>query len=146
MMHAQGTVGSYVKQIAEALQYAHDHKVVHRDVKPENMLIGEHNEILLSDFGVALIAHSSRYQSTKDLAGTISYMAPEQIQGHPRPASDQYSLGIVVYEWLAGIVPFYGSFNEIAVKHNVTPPPPLREHRPTLPLDLEKVISIVLAK
>src|SRR5262249_15193916 len=96
------TVVDYIKQIAQALQYAHDRKVVHRDVKPENMLIGEHNEILLSDFGIALIAHSSHYDSTKDMAGTIAYMAPEQIAAHPRPASDQYSLGIVAYEWLSG--------------------------------------------
>jgi serine/threonine protein kinase/Tol biopolymer transport system component len=150
--HARGTrlpvstVIGYVQQIAEALQYAHDHKVVHRDVKPENMLIGEHGEILLSDFGIALIAHSSHYQSVRDLAGTIAYMAPEQIQAHPRPASDQYSLGIVAYEWLCGTCPFHGTFPEIAVKHSVTPPPLLREHLPTLLPDVEQVILMALAK
>src|SRR5437667_436411 len=70
------TVVGYVKQIAQGLQYAHDRKVIHRDIKPENMLISENNEILLSDFGIALIAQSSQYQSTKDMAGTIAYMAP----------------------------------------------------------------------
>ncbi len=116
------TIISYVKQVADALQYAHDQRLVHRDIKPENMLIGRRGEILLSDFGIALVAQSSRYQGTQDMAGTVAYMAPEQIQAHPRPASDQYSLGIVVYEWLCGDRPFHGSFTEIAIKHSVVPP------------------------
>src|SRR6266853_3911648 len=92
------TMLSYVKQIAPALQYAHFQKIIHRDVKPENMLLGRRNEILLSDFGIALVAQSSHYHSTQsiqDLAGTIAYMAPEQIQSQAVPASDQYSLAIV---------------------------------------------------
>jgi eukaryotic-like serine/threonine-protein kinase len=140
------TVVEYVKQIAEALQYAHDCKVVHRDIKPENMLISEENTILLSDFGIALIAQSSRNQSTKDMAGTIAYMAPEQISARPRSASDQYSLGIVAYEWLCGTQPFHGSFAEIAIKHSVTPPQPLREHLLMLSPDIEYVILKSLAK
>jgi serine/threonine protein kinase len=140
------TVVDYIKQVAQALQYAHDRKVVHRDVKPENMLIGEYNEILLSDFGIALIAQSSHYQSTKDMAGTIAYMAPEQIAAHPRPASDQYSLGIVAYEWLCGALPFHGSLAEIAIKHSVTQPPSLCEQSPELPAGVEQVIGIALAK
>src|SRR5207237_4226726 len=104
------TVVNYVKQVADALQHAHDEKLIHRDIKPENMLIGRRNEVLLSDFGIALIAQTSRYQSTQDVIGTVAYMAPEQIQGKPRPASDQYALGIVVYEWLSGDRPFHGSF------------------------------------
>lgn len=136
----------YVKQIADALQYAHDEKLVHRDVKPENMLLGRRGEILLSDFGIALITQSSRYQSTFDMAGTMAYMAPEQIQGKPRPASDQYSLGIVVYEWLSGIRPFQGSFTEIVGQHLSVPPPPLRGKVPTLLPDVEQVIMTALAK
>ena len=89
----------YVKQVASALQYAHDQKLIHRDVKPENMLLGRNNEVLLSDFGIALVSQNSLSQSTEDLViGTMSYMSPEQIQGKPRPASDQYALGVVVYE------------------------------------------------
>lgn len=139
-------VVSYVKQIAEALSYAHEHKLIHRDVKPENMLIGRHEEVLLSDFGIALIAQSSRYQGTHDLAGTIGYMAPEQIQAHPRPASDQYALGVVVYEWLSGDRPFHGSFTEIAAKHATASPPPLRQKRITIPPDVEHVVMTALAK
>src|SRR5256714_184769 len=139
-------VVTYVKQVADALQYAHDKKLIHRDVKPENILLGRRNEILLSDFGIAIVAQSSRYQSTQDMAGTIAYMAPEQIQAHPRPASDQYSLGIVIYEWLTGERPFHGSFTEIAIKHSVVPPPPLREKLPTISPVIEQVVLTALAK
>ncbi|HLG77718.1 MAG TPA: protein kinase, partial [Ktedonobacteraceae bacterium] len=136
----------YVRQVASALQYAHSEKVIHRDIKPENMLLGRNNEILLSDFGIATMSQSSRYQNTVDIVGTVAYMAPEQIQGKPHPASDQYSLGIVVYEWLSGVRPFQGSFTEIAVQHAVTPPPPLREKVPDIPPDVEQVLQIALAK
>ncbi len=151
--HPKGTrppleaIVSYVRQIAEALQYAHDQRLIHRDIKPENMLLGRNNEALLSDFGIALVTQSSRYPtSTQDVAGTISYMAPEQIQAHPRPASDQYSLGIVVYEWLSGNRPFQGSFTEIAVKHTLAPPPPLREQVPSLSPAIESVVMTALNK
>jgi serine/threonine protein kinase len=140
------TVVSYVKQVARALQYAHDRKVIHRDIKPENMLIGENNEILLSDFGIALVAQSSHYQSTKDMAGTIAYMAPEQISSHPRPSSDLYSLGIVAYEWLCGTRPFDGSYAEVAIKHSVTEPLSPREYLPTLSPDVAYVVLVALAK
>ncbi len=140
------TIISYVRQVAAALQYAHEQKLIHRDVKPENMLLGRHSEVLLSDFGIAIITQSSHYQDTQDMAGTIAYMAPEQIQAHPRPASDQYALGIVVYEWLCGARPFTGSFTEIAVKHAMTPPPSLRQRLPTIPTEVEQVVLTALAK
>ena len=135
-----------VKQVADALHYAHGQKLIHRDVKPENMLVGRRNEILLSDFGIALVTQSSRYQNTLDIVGTAAYMSPEQIQGKPRPASDQYSLAVVVYEWLTGERPFHGSFTEIAVQHAVAPPPPLREKIPTLSPEVERVVLTALAK
>ena len=143
------TVVSYVRQIASALQYAHEQKIIHRDVKPENMLIGRQHEILLSDFGIALVAQSSHYESTQgiqELAGTIAYMAPEQIQSQAGPASDQYSLAVVTYEWLSGARPFQGSFAEVAVKHTMVAPPPLREKVPTLPAEVEAVVMKALAK
>src|SRR5437667_10980602 len=116
---------STVKQVAEALQYAHDQKFIHRDVKPENMLVGRREEVLLSDFGIATIAHSSASLSAQPSVGTIGYMAPEQIEGHARPASDQYALGVVVYEWLCGERPFEGSVSEVLVQHLSIPPLPL---------------------
>jgi len=139
-------VVSSVKQAADALHYAHSQKLIHRDVKPENMLVGRHNEILLSDFGIALVTQSSRYQGTRDVVGTVAYMSPEQIQGKPRPASDQYSLAVVVYEWLTGERPFHGSFTEIAVQHAVMSPPPLRVKIPTISPEVERVVLTALAK
>ncbi len=140
------TLVTYVTQVADALQYAHQEKLIHRDIKPENMLLGRNNEVLLSDFGIAIMVQTSRLQHPQDAAGTIAYMAPEQIQAHPSPASDQYALGVVVYEWLSGDRPFHGSHTEIAIKHALTPPPSLREKVPTIPPAVEHVVVKALAK
>ncbi len=137
---------SYVKQIASALQYAHDAKVIHRDVKPENLLLGPEQEVLLSDFGTAQIVQTASYQSTRETAGTVAYMAPEQLQGKPRFASDQYALGVLVYEWLSGDRPFYGSFTEVASQHVLVPPPPLYNKVPTLSPAIEEVVMTALNK
>src|SRR3989441_10915568 len=127
------TVVSYVTQVAEALQYAHQEKLIHRDIKPENMLLGRNNEVLLSDFGIAIMIQSSRSQHPQDTAGTIAYMAPEQLRGKPSPASDQYALGIAVYEWLCGDRPFHGTFAELHSQHLSVAPPPLHERVPSIP-------------
>ncbi len=139
------TVVSYVTQVAQALQYAHQEQLIHRDIKPENMLLGRNHEVLLSDFGIAIIAKSSRQQA-QDTAGTIAYMAPEQLQGKPRPTSDQYALGVVVYEWFCGERPFHGTFAELYSQHLFVPPPPLHEKVPTIPLTVEHVVLKALAK
>ena len=137
----------YIKQVAAALQYAHDRKVVHRDIKPENMLLDRNNEVLPSDFGIAVVAQSSRYQQGgQEIGGTIAYMAPEQLQGRAVPASDQYALGIITYEWLSGERPFQGSFPEIASQHMLVPPAPLRLKIPGIPKDIEEVVMRALAK
>ena len=137
---------SYVKEIADALQYAHGEKVIHRDIKPENVLLGRQREVLLSDFGIALIAQSSRYGGTQEVAGTVAYMSPEQIQGKARPASDQYALGIIVYEWISGDRPFRGSFTEVCSQHLFATLPPLREKVPWISPEVEHVIAVALAK
>src|SRR5439155_7871792 len=136
----------YIQQAASALQYAHDRKLVHRDIKPENMLLGPNNQILLSDFGLVLIAQSTGTRSTKEMGGTVPYMAPEQLQGRPRPASDQYALGIVVYEWLSGDRPFNGTFTEIASQHMFVPPPSLRSKIPGISPEIEQVVLTALSK
>ncbi|HLI09640.1 MAG TPA: serine/threonine-protein kinase [Ktedonobacteraceae bacterium] len=135
----------YVKQLASALQYAHDRNLVHRDIKPENMLVGRDNDVLLSDFGIATIAKSSQSQHV-ETAGTVIYMAPEQLKGRPRPASDQYALGIVVYEWLSGSPPFQGTFTEVASQHLFAELPPLHQKVPSIPPALETVVRQALAK
>jgi len=137
---------SYVKQVATALQYAHERKFIHRDVKPENMLVSRHEEVLLSDFGLAALAHSSSSLSMQQAVGTLPYMAPEQIEGHPRATSDQYALGVVVYEWLCGQRPFEGSVSEVLVQQLTMPPPPLHERVPTITTELEQVVLRALAK
>jgi len=139
-------IAKYVNQVAAALQYAHVKRLVHRDIKPENMLLGFHNEILLSDFGIALVTQSSRLQTIEQIAGTASYMAPEQFQGKPGFASDQYALGIVTYEWLCGERPFHGTFTELFSQHMYMPPPPLREKAPEISLVVEQVVMKALAK
>lgn len=139
-------VVSYVKQVAAALQHAHAAKLIHRDVKPENMLLGSCDEILLSDFGIAVAAHSTSSLKTLDQSGTPHYMSPEQIQGKPRPASDQYALGIVVYEWLCGTPPFQGGPMQVLYQHANTLPQPLHEKVPTISFDVERVVLRALSK
>jgi eukaryotic-like serine/threonine-protein kinase len=136
----------YVRQISAALQYAHDARIIHRDVKPENMLLGRDNKVLLSDFGIALLAQNSNSLSIQEVAGTAAYMAPEQFQGKPRLASDQYALSLVVYEWLTGDRPFHGSFIELATQHIFNPPSPLHEKVPTISPAVEHVVLRALAK
>ena len=140
-------ISSYIAQVAAALQYAHKQKIVHRDIKPENLLLDREGQVLLSDFGIAMIANSVRVESEQDMiAGTIFYMAPEQCQGRPVVASDQYALGIVAYEWLCGQTPFIGSTSEVLAQHLLTPPYPLRYYQPDIPDELEEVVLRALAK
>ena len=136
----------YVMQIASALQYAHDEKLIHRDIKPENMLLGINDEVLLADFGIAIVAHSSRTQSMKGVAGTVAYMAPEQLRGMPVKASDQYALAAVMYEWLTGKSLFQGSFVDVATHQMQTPPPPLSEQVLSISPMVESAILKALSK
>jgi WD40 repeat protein/serine/threonine protein kinase len=140
------TVVSYARQAASALQYVHERKLIHRDVKPENLLVGAEGEVLLSDFGMAIMAQSSCQSNMQAIGGTVAYMAPEQVQSKPGPASDQYALGVVVYEWLTGERPFDGSFTEVATKHVLMEPPPLRVRVPGIAPAIEEVVLCALAK
>src|SRR6266700_3759987 len=137
---------AYGKQIAPTLQYAHEQKLIHRDVKPENMLLGGNDDVLLSDFGIAAIIRTTGSLTTERVAGTLPYMAHEQLSGKLNRACDQYALGVVVYEWLSGERPFQGSQVEIISQHLSTLPPPLRAKVPLISPGIEQVVMKALAK
>ncbi len=144
---------SYVQQVTSALQYAHDRLIIHRDVKPENMLLGEAFAVMLGDFGLATTVQNQSHSRndlpvhhTQRIAGTTTYMAPEQFDGVPSPASDQYALAVAVYEWFCGTPPFRGTIMGVALQHMQAPPPPLREHRPSLSPSIEQIVLHALAK
>jgi WD40 repeat protein len=138
---APATILAYVKPVADALYYAHQQNFVHGDVKPGNMFVGTEQKITLSDFSTGLLS-----RLTDTVTGTIAYVAPEQLQEQPLPASDQYALGIIVYEWLTGELPFSGSVSEISNQHLQTPPPSLRAKIPALSQALEDAVLTALAK
>src|SRR5260221_3094547 len=97
------------------------------------MLLGRSNEILLSDFGIAILIESSRKPQDQDTAGNIAYMVPEQLRGKPRPASDQYALGIAIYERLCGEPPFHGPFAKLYSQLLSVAPPPILDRVTALP-------------
>ncbi len=136
-------------QAASALEYAHRHNIIHRDVKPENFLVRYDRdgkmELFLADFGLVKEYHPG--SNTNTLAvGTADYVAPEQIEGHPVPASDQYALAVMTYELLVGRLPFTGAVAEVALKHLRETPPPPRSLNPDIPEEIEQVILRALRK
>lgn len=140
------TVVTYVQQIASALQFAHDKKMIHRDVKPQNLLLNRDGDVLLNDFGIAVIAHNTWSQKIEDLAGTFAYTAPEQIEGKPQFASDQYSLGVIAYQWLTGKLPFQGSHVMLIEQQLLGRPAPLHIALPSISPEVENVVLKALAK
>ena len=137
-----------VLQIASALQYIHNHNVIHLDIKPQNILLGPHNEVWLADFGIAIMFPPSPGQphSRRGIRGTPLYMAPEQIYGDPLTASDQYGLAVMIYEWLCGQPPFDGSDPQVYSQQVSTPPPRLRDHVPSISQAVERVVLKALSK
>src|SRR3954447_25717240 len=136
-------------QIAEALAFAHEHGLVHRDVKPQNVLITPDGDAKVTDFGIARsldVEHGVTQTGT--VLGTSNYLSPEQARGQTvTPATDVYSLGVVIYEMLTGEVPFPGeNFVAVAMKHINEDPPSLLERRPDVPMRLVYAIERALAK
>ncbi len=140
------TIVSYVDQLASALQYAHDQRVIHRDVKPTNILVRADGTLMMSDFGIAKLLEQNVVSSQQTQVGTPAYMAPEQYRGYPCFASDQYALAVVVYEWICGVRPFQGPSIGLAFQHMNTPPPRLRDSLPELSEAIERVLFKALAK
>jgi beta-lactam-binding protein with PASTA domain/tRNA A-37 threonylcarbamoyl transferase component Bud32 len=140
-----GQAIAYTLEVLEALRFAHRHGIIHRDVKPHNILIGE--RLKVTDFGIAR-AGASQMTEAGSIMGTAQYLSPEQARGAPVTASsDLYSIGIVLYEMLTGKVPFTGdSAIEIAMKHLNEVPRPPSKIRPEIPEELDQVVLRALAK
>lgn len=138
------TIRSYVSAIASALSYAHNQNIVHRDVKPSNILVSEDNTILLSDFGIATL---TRADATDEhiITGTPMYMAPEQVTGTSiTAAADQYALGCVIYQWLSGFPPFTGDNpTDLIIKQVQSSPAPLSSR---IPSEINEIVLKALAK
>src|SRR6266700_3015833 len=144
-------VASLVDQAASALQHAHNRQVIHQDVKPANFLIQSYEErlgrpnLLLADFGVAKF-NSATSSASQTVRGTPTSMAPEQWEGHPVPATDQYALAVMAYELLTGRPPFQGGLSQGMYQHFHTPPPPPSVFNPRIPGEIDAVLLRALAK
>jgi serine/threonine-protein kinase len=137
-----------VSQVGDALDYAHAHNIVHRDVKPKNILIDERGNCWLADFGISKILAASSGLTSKGIIGTPEYISPEQGVGkRVDRRSDVYSLGVVLYEILAGRLPFRSDTPIATVFHHVySPPPRPRRFNPKIPASVEQVLLKALAK
>lgn len=137
-----------MKQLASALAHAHHNQIVHRDIKPQNILMDAEGNVKITDFGIAMALSATSYTQTNSVLGTVHYLSPEQARGGTaNKKSDIYSLGIVMYELITGKLPFSGeSAVSIALKHLQTETPSLRDTVPDLPQSLENVVLKATAK
>jgi eukaryotic-like serine/threonine-protein kinase len=138
---------NYTRQILAAIGFAHRHGIVHRDIKPHNVLVDHDGRLKVTDFGIAR-SGASQMTEAGSIIGTAQYLSPEQARGAPVDrTSDLYSVGIVLYEMLTGTVPFTGDTPvEIAMKHLSAVPDPPSARRPEVPPDLDKIVLRALAK
>lgn len=134
--------------ILDALEHAHANGVIHRDIKPHNILITRDGRVKVADFGIARAASASALTETGKVMGTVNYTSPEQAKGEAATAgSDIYSTGLVIYEMLCGRVPFVGDTPvAVALKHVQDQPTPLSLHNPSVPPQVERVVMRALAK
>jgi serine/threonine protein kinase len=137
----------YARQILAAIRFAHRHGIVHRDIKPHNVLVDGEGRLKVTDFGIAR-AGVSQMTEAGSIIGTAQYLSPEQAKGSPvDQTSDLYSVGVVLYELLTGVVPFSGDTPvEIAMKHLSSVPEPPSAKRADVPRDLDLVVMRALAK
>ncbi|MBN1487289.1 MAG: serine/threonine protein kinase [Anaerolineae bacterium] len=145
---SSGEIIAILRPLAEALDYAHRQGLIHRDIKPGNIMIDSEGQAKLTDFGIARASSDTRLTSTGTIMGTPEYMSPEQAQGLTVDTrTDQYSLAVVAYEMLSGTVPFKAD-STMALLYKVThePPPPISDTRPDLPEGVGDVLEKALAK
>jgi serine/threonine protein kinase len=147
---SQDEIPPVLRQVAEALDFAHERGIVHRDVKPTNLLLDDRGQLYLADFGIAKALEGAGDLTGKGVGvGTPQYMAPEQAQGRAEARSDLYAVGVILYQMLTGRVPYTGqSYAEILLKHVREPLPlaPLRDVTPPLPGEIDAVLQRALAK
>lgn len=143
-----GEAISIIRQVADALAYAHEHDVIHRDIKPANVMLDQFKKPILMDFGIARMAYEGNLTKTGTLMGTPHYLPPEQPLGKPVDGrSDIYSLGVMFYEMLAGRAPFHDENSVTLIfKHINEPPPPLKDLVPDLAPELCEVVHKMLEK
>lgn len=143
----EDTIIHYLRQITEALNFIHANGIIHQDVKPENMLLGDNNEILVSDFGTVAFIQNTGPQNVGECIGTVKYMAPERfLDDAPTPASDIYSLAVVVFEWYTGEQLFSGSTSEIIRQHRFVIPSTRRMNALGISPAIQRVLLKALAK
>lgn len=143
-----GNIIKIMDQILSAMSLAHKHNVIHRDLKPQNILMDKHGNIKIADFGIAVALNQNSVTQTNSAIGSVHYMSPEQTRGGlVTKQSDIYSLGIILYELITGNVPFNGdSAVSIALKHAQEPIPSIRKQDPNIPQPLENVVLKATAK
>lgn len=136
------------RQIAEALNHAHQRNIIHRDIKPHNILVTPDGQVKVTDFGIARAISASSFTQTGMIVGSVQYSAPEQAKGAAvGPQSDVYSLGCVLYEMLTGTMPFKGETTiAIAMQHLQGDYIPVRQLRPELPAVIENIVNKAMAK
>ncbi|MCR5788107.1 MAG: Stk1 family PASTA domain-containing Ser/Thr kinase [Bacilli bacterium] len=137
-----------MSQIASGLSVAHDQYLIHRDIKPQNIMILENGLVKITDFGIAMAMNSTQLTQTNSVMGSVHYLPPEQASGKGSSLqSDIYSMGILMYELLTGKLPYHGdNAVEIALKHLKEPLPSIREELPTIPQSVENIIIRATAK
>ena len=137
-----------MSQIADGLSVAHDSYIIHRDIKPQNIMILENGLVKITDFGIAMAMNATQLTQTNSVMGSVHYLPPEQASGKGSTLkSDIYSMGILMYELLSGTLPYRGdNAVEIALKHLKEPLPSIREDLPEIPQSVENIILKSAAK